>query len=110
MSRLDTGYDELTLYGDTESEDDLGNIVRVPALQGFKVRGMMQPLGSTEGTGQDINTRYRFMCRDWPAGAWSEAVWDGRRWDVDGEPKRRGGSPMVRHATVYLHAQSAEVI
>lgn len=110
MSRLDTGYDELTLYGEVEALDDIGNLIRVPAPQGSKVRGMMQPLGSTEDAGQSIATRYRFMCRDWPAGAWSEALWNGRRWDVEGEPKRRTGSPMVRHATVYLRAQSAEVI
>jgi hypothetical protein len=112
VSLLD-GPDVLTLYPEVRATDGDGNPVRRPDLaHPVTVTGRMQPAGSGEDAtdGQAVTTAYRFTCRAFPAGAWARAEWGGRRWDVDGEPVRRAGSPRTAHVTVALSARAPEGI
>jgi hypothetical protein len=112
VSLLD-GPDEVTLYPEISDVDDDGNPIRRADLDApVVVRGSMQPTASIrdDTDGQAVDTSYRLLCRAFPAGAWALAEWDGRRWAVSGEPRRRHDSPGVAHATVVLTALSpAEV-
>lgn len=105
MSLLDLGPDVVTVYADTvTTTDGYGNKVKGPAASGTDIRGRWQPSTAEETAelGQQTTTVYRFLCRDFPAGPWSRATFDGSTWDVVGEPRRHRGSETTRHVTVYF--------
>lgn len=104
MSLLDLGPDIVSVYPEVESTDDYGNRVMVPSESPVTVRGRWQASTSDEAAdeGQQTNTFYRFICRDFPAGPYARVEFDGSDWDVVGDPKIHRGSAMTRHATVRL--------
>ena len=114
MSLLDDGRDTVVLYPEIDSTDVLGNPgKRIPDMDsGVTLSGRVQPISATESEsdGQQVVTRYRFIARSFPAGAWSRALWDGRYWDVEGEPFRRNGSDATRHSTIFLRARQPEAV
>lgn len=116
MSLLDRGRDTITLFPEKDGTDELGNARRVPDFDaGVTVTGRVQPMTSSEpaSEGQVLLTQYRFITRDFPAGAYAVAeypVGSGRRWDVIGQPARRNGSERTRHATVTLQAHTPEAV
>ncbi|MFE3461368.1 hypothetical protein ACFXKD_27810 [Nocardiopsis aegyptia] len=107
MSLLDGGPDEVLIYPEVESTDADGNPIRVPALVPVAVRGRVQPVTSEDviAAGQQTTTRYRFITRDAPLGAWALVTWDGRDWDLEGEPLWSRGSKRTRHVTAILRAR-----
>lgn len=107
MSLLDEATDVVLVYGETDSEDGDGNPTRVPASSPTTVRGRVQPANAEETTqrGFGVGTYYRFIGRTFPDGAWSRVEWDGRDWDVEGEPLWSRGSEATRHVTVMLKAR-----
>lgn len=116
MSLLDGGPDELLIYPEVVTFDERGNEVRVPSATPVTVRGRVQPVqGSGFGAlspelvvpGQQIHTTYQFITRQAPLGPWALVVWDGREWDVVGEPQKSNGSPRTRHIKALLQARGA---
>ncbi len=103
----DDAHDTVTVWPEVASTDVDGNPVRVPSATSVTVRCRVRPAAATED-GTDLDTRYRVIARDWPAGAASRVEWGGRLWDVEGEPVRRHGSEQTRHVTVTLRARGPE--
>lgn len=116
MSLLDGGPDELLVYPEVEKDDGYGGTIRVPGPTPVTVRGRVQPIGTqllgTEDSrdGQELDTRWRFIGRTFPTGPWGKVVFDGREWDLDGEPKRHAGSTRTRHVTVTLRARAPKAV
>ncbi|OLT27792.1 hypothetical protein BJF83_17320 [Nocardiopsis sp. CNR-923] len=107
MSLLDWGPEEVDVYPQVDGTDPDGNPVRGPSDTPTKVYARVQPVTSTDviAAGQQTTTRYRMITRDAPVGAWARVVWDGRDWDVEGEPLWRNGSSRTRHVTAILRAR-----
>lgn len=107
MSLLDTGQ-VVTLYPDVEAADGDGNAVRRPGTVSVECVGRWQYLVPSEDTsdGQQVRTTATFLTRSFPAGFAGRVTFDGRDWDVIGEPTRSGLSPLTTHWTVRLSARS----
>lgn len=112
MSLLDNGPDLILVYPEVDGTDGYNTPVRVPSDTPVEVQGRVQPVSvsETEATGQSVATVYRFIGRTFPAGAFARVEWDGRQWDLLGEPQRHSGSPVTRHVTVLLKARTPEAI
>jgi hypothetical protein len=102
------GPDFVTVYPEVLGTDSDGNRVRKPGATPAVVRGRMQPLTAAEAQaeGQGITTTYKFLCREFPGGAWSRVEWGGRDWDVQGEPQWIALSPATAHFRVVLRARA----
>lgn len=108
MSALDRGPHTVTVYVEEESTDSYGNIILVPSATGVTVRGWAQPSTSYETAqlGQDaVTTVYRFLSRTFPGGPFATVTFDGRSWEVLGEPRFRDYG-TGRHYTTYLKART----
>ncbi len=110
MSLLD-GPHVVQVYVEVDDVDDDQNPVRVPGDEPVACRGRMQPAGAEESAavGVELTTLYRFITRSFPAGASGRVSFDGRDWDVVGEPMRRRDSATTSHDTVLLRARDQEV-
>jgi len=102
----------ITVYPEVDSTDSDGNPVRVPATTGVPVRVWMQPASAAESAaaGQAVTTTYKAFGRSFPAGPFARVEWDGRSWDVVGDPMRWDGIPDVAHVEVMLTARTARPI
>jgi hypothetical protein len=107
-----TGNLEVTLTPETESTDEYGNVGRSASGTPVPVTCRVQPLTAAESVaiGQQVNTVYRLIAREWPAGAFAGVTWDGRDWDILGEPKRSRGGPATQHVTVLIRARKPEAV
>lgn len=107
MSLLDHGPDEVDIYPQVETTDDRGNVIHVPAAEPVTVRCRVQPVSSADVAvaGEQVTTVYRLITRDAPLGPWARVEWNGREWDLAGEPLRSNGSPTTRHVTALLRAR-----
>jgi hypothetical protein len=122
MSLLDDTRDTVIVKPEIETEDSQGNPVRVPdpdPENWLTLHGRVQPSSSTEDVrdGQRVGTYFRFITRDFVAGAFAEATvtspsrgWVNRAFDVDGEPLPHDGSDITRHYTVALKARTAKAV
>lgn len=115
MSLLDKPIHKITVYPEIETTDSIGNPGhRSPDMaNGVDVYGVLQPVQSTESNrnGQEVRTQKRFICREFPAGAFGCAAVEGNGlWDIVGEPARRTTSSVTRHVTVILQARAASPI
>lgn len=106
MSLID-GPDIVQVYPEVLGTDSDGNRIRKPSDTPVEVLGRVQPVSTTEAAalGQEWSSYVKLLCREFPAGAWAEVVWDGRSWDVQGEPQPNGLSPSTRHVRVILRAR-----
>jgi hypothetical protein len=104
MSLLDNGPDLVTVYVEQLTTDDYGNDILAPDDTPVLVRGRWQPSTFEEAAelGQEQDTVYRFVAREFPAGPYGRVVFDDQSWDVLGAPKRHRGSTVTRHFTAYL--------
>jgi hypothetical protein len=104
VSLLDRGPDEVTVFAEVEETDSYGNRILTAGPTGVAVRGRWQPSTASETAdlGQQTETVYRFITRDFPAGPYGRVVFDNIDWDVIAEPRLHRGSPATRHVTVYL--------
>ena len=109
MSLLDDGPDLITIYPSQWAADADGNHAWRPNSVGVAVRARVQPVRSTEqaATGQHVVTQVRVIARHIPAGPWDHVDYDGRTWDILGEPEQRGDSPTTTHTTLVLQARGA---
>ncbi|MGW3569071.1 phage head completion protein [Streptomyces sp. NPDC000941] len=107
MSLLDNGNETITVYPQERTTDDRGNQVWRPSTTPVWVRCRVQPVDADEPTvaGQTTVTTYRVIARDAPLGPWARVEWDGRTWDVVGEPRRYNGSPATRHIDALIRAR-----
>lgn len=122
MSLLDEPRDTVIVKPEIQTEDSQGNPVRVPdpdSENWLTLHGRVQPSSSTEDVrdGQRVGTFYRFLTRDFVAGAFAEAIvtaprkgWVNRAFDVDGEPIVHDGSDTTFHYTVTLKARTAKAV
>lgn len=110
MSLLDHGPDAVQVYAEVTGVDGDNNPVRVPAGSPVTVYGRMQPVSAGENAadGRQVATVYRFVTRSFPPGSGTRVSWDGRDWDVVGEPQRSGGSTATQHVAVTLVARTPE--
>lgn len=105
------GRDVVLVWPEIEAIDGDGNPVRKLGPAPVQVRGIVQPISAeeAEALGQVVTTVYRLLCRSFPAGGFSRVEWDGREWDVVGEPARqRGVSMATRNVSVLLRARGVE--
>lgn len=104
MSLLDTGNETITVYPQERITDDRGNVLWRPSTTPVRVRCRVQPVTTDEPAvaGQATETTYRVIARDAPLGPWARVEWDGRTWDVVGEPQRYSGSPATRHVDALI--------
>jgi hypothetical protein len=102
------GRDVLTVYPDAVATDGDGNRVRRPSASGVQVRGQFDYVASAEDTsaGDVTVTSARFFTDAWPTGYAGRVTFDGRSWDVDGEPQPHGGSRLTAHVVVRLRARA----
>lgn len=110
MGLLDTGNHVLEVYPSETQTDRWGNKVQVPSSTPVSVRGSVQPSTSNElpTQGQVAKTTIRFISRWFPGGPWARVHWDGRDWDVVGEPRTYSQTRRVGHTTTYLVARTED--
>lgn len=115
MSILDRGNAEITVYPEVEVIDEDGNVSRQASTVGVTVTAMvwqyegevdtLQPLVA----GQQVSTIYRVRpvrTAEVPVGPWSRVEWDGRQWDVDGEPNRHQRGTGTKRLTFTMRART----
>lgn len=102
------GLVTVLLYPDVEALDGDGNSVRRPGGVAVESVGRWQYLLAAEDSsaGQELTTRADYFTRTFPAGFAGRVTYDGRDWDVQGEPSRSGLSAATSHWKVRLLARS----
>lgn len=94
----------------TVETDDYGNTVRVPGTPGAEVEAFVQPQETSEDTteGQVRETRCKVFVNPTVAvDAWSHIVWDGRRWELLGDPRRHDAPGGRHHQVLYIRRVGA---
>jgi hypothetical protein len=101
--------DGITVWPEVAGTDGDGNPVIVPGDVGVTVRCSVQPVSATESAqlGQGFTTLYRVYAAALPVGAFGRVRWQGRDWDVVGEPQRRSGGP-AGNDTMLIRARLPE--
>lgn len=104
MSLLDAAWEAVYVYPQRAYVDDEGNRLYGPADHPVVVLAHVQPVASTENTseGQAVETRYRVIARDAPAGPWSIVEWRGEKYEVLGEPAVWHSPAHLRHVTAIV--------
>lgn len=112
MSVVDRGRETVLVYPEVEIIDGRGNVgQRGPSDTPVTLRRCwVRPATAEESAvlGEQILTVYKVLTRTAPAGAWSRVVWDGRDWDVVGEPLRHLGIPALDHVVVFIRARGPQ--
>lgn len=115
MSILDRGNAEIVVYPEVEVTDEDGNVSRQASPTGVPVQAMVWQYEGEVDTlqplvvGQQVATIYRVRpvrSADVPVGPWSRVEWDGREWDVDGEPNPHRRGVGTRRLTFSMRARS----
>lgn len=107
MSLLDDGPDVAHVYPVTQSTDGDGNPAYAPGAP-VTIQCRVQPVDSSKQAveGMRMATVYKLIARSWPGnGPWDRVEWNGRSWDLEGEPMHSRGSETTRHVTVLLRAR-----
>lgn len=114
MSLLDDTRHTVILYPEKEITDDLNNKRRVPDIvNGVTLYGRVSSPQSSENNAvgnQTVRSQKVFRTRTFIGGAFAAALFDGRMWDVIGEPDEHDGSDVTRHYTVILQARTAKAL
>ena len=113
MSLLRGGPHVVRIFHEVATVDDQGDEIRVPAPKPLEIRTRVQHMGATEAADLSLDpstTRFFKTSRDLPAaGAWSRVEFDGREWDVIGEPQRyetAGARAATTHTHVVIQART----
>lgn len=109
MSLLDQPTDTVTVVPQMVANDAYGTPVAGTPAAAVKVRCRVQPLVTLDQTGQATYAQYRIVARSFPRGPFSKVTWNGRDWEIVGEPQRHNGSPRTAHVSVDIKALSPEV-
>lgn len=113
MSLLDRGNQLVEVFPEIVAADEYGNEIRRPGDPDTDtpvvITAMVSPSTAEEDAtlGFQVGTTYRVLSRDFPGGANAVVRWDGRLWDVQGEPKRYTSSPRTAHCTTWIKAREA---
>lgn len=117
VSLLDEGDQDVTIYPMIQTDGPDGEKVwrAAPDNQGVPILASVQPIGNDKpdepsGGGQQVDTVYRVRPnRDEsvPVGPWAGVGWDGRRWDVVGDPAVHSGSDSTAHRAFRIKARKA---
>lgn len=116
MSLLDWGNEVVDVFPEKTGTDEYGNTLLVPGDpetdMPVPLAARVQPSTAEENAalGLALSTSYRVVSRDFPGGALAVLRWDGRLWDVIGEPKRYNGSPQTRHVTTFIKARTPRAV
>jgi hypothetical protein len=112
VSLLSYVTDVVLAFPEVESTDEYGNPVRVPGGTSVEVPCRVQPVSAEEAAtlGQETSTVYRILSATWPTGAFGMVTWDGRDWDIEGEPRRSRGSAATAHVTVLIKARKPQAV
>lgn len=114
MSLLDTGPDTLVFRPAIRTTDDSGNHVWRDWEKGdpeYTVKGVQVQYGETETrmvNGQAISNDVTAIFRKLPKDMgheqveYSVVVWDGRKWDVDGELVEYRRGRLTKHQQLSL--------
>jgi hypothetical protein len=108
VSLLDGARDTVLIWPEIEVVDSYGTPKRVPGPLPYVVGGRVQPVSMADMPDDQTATLYRFITRDLPGGTWARVEWDGREWDVIGEPRRSNGSDRTRHASIVIRARTPQ--
>lgn len=110
MSTLDALPHVLAVYPEVDTTDERGNPVRAPANSPVMVPAAVHFRTAQESfdLGQDTRTMAKVFARTFPAGAFSRIEWEGRTWDVVGEPKRFGRTEHVAHIEIEIVARDPQ--
>lgn len=111
MTLLD-GPDVVELYPDVEDTDRDGNVVRRASDTALPLRGRWEYDTASEASdaGQAVTTLAVLRCRVFPSGFAGRVEFDGRVWDVVGEPTFHGRGSFVSHVKVQLRARAPRVV
>lgn len=93
-----------------ERVDDYGNPVRVPGTPGAEVPAYVQPQDTNEDVadGQVRETRLRVFVRpELDVDAWSLLVWEGREYELVGDPRRHDSPAGRHHLVLYVRRVGA---
>lgn len=110
MTLLDRGRDTVLIWPELATVDSYGTPRRVPGPVPYAVGGRVQPVSMADMPDGQTATMYRFITRDLPGGTWARVRWDGRDWDVVGEPRRSNGSDRTRHVSIMLRARTPQEV
>lgn len=108
---IDSGV-SVELFADEWAFDADGNRVRRPSSTPVEVVGRVQVTSAPESTtqGQETPTQALLLTRVFPAGFAGRVRWDGRDWDVVGEPSWSGLSALTGHWRVVLRARVSRAV
>lgn len=112
MSLLDSGPHVLDVWLAVESTDmNYGGTTKSYPGPAVSVTGaMVQPVTAADAynLGVQADTTYKVICRNWPGGPYSKAVWQGRTLFQRGETTVHSVGRRTPHHSAVLVANSAE--
>lgn len=107
LSILDESNAVVLVYPQVLVRDPYGNPQWKPSETGIEVEAMMRPLSADERAvnGQQAGEAYQMRPRrgvPCPAGPWAQVEFDGRLWEVDGQPTEMRRGKGTRRTVVTL--------
>lgn len=107
MSLLRRGTETVVIFPEITTTDADGNQITKPSAVGSVSRAVIQPMsvGDVDGAGFSTVERLRMRLTDWAGleiGAQAQVEWEGRRYAVEGEPRRYRGSARTAHVEYVL--------
>ena len=111
MSLLDETNAVIKVFPQVLGTDPDGGPQWKPSEVGVDVPVMAWPVSTDElaGNGQRSGETYRVRPKrgvPFPAGPWALVEWQGRTWDVDGEPAEHRRGRGTRRTTVTIQTQN----
>lgn len=107
MSLLHRGTETVVVYPEEAYIDADGNTITRASAAGVVVKAVVQPITSAVATGGSekqetgffTEAKYRLRLAGYPGvlGAQSQVDWDGKRWCIEGEPRKYNGSRRTAH-------------
>lgn len=92
------------VFPETVFTDMDGNTVTKPSAVGIAAKAVIQPMSVSEDQGQ-VTEKLRMRLVGWQGGelgSASQVEWGGRKYAVDGEPKRYLGSARTARIEYFL--------
>lgn len=115
MSLLDESNTIVRIYPQVLGTDSDGNPQYKPSPTPVDVPAMVWPVSSDEAlvSGQQVGDLYRVRPKrgaSFPAGPWSLVEWDGRTWDVVGDPLRHKRGKATQRTTMLIRTQKPQEV
>ncbi len=105
---MNRGNDVVTVFPEVTRFDEDGNLLTGPSAVGTVCRAVIQPLSfpaETQDMAYTTEERLRLRLIGWEGdelGAQSAVTWEGRRYAIDGEPRRYRGSRRTSRTEYVL--------